>query len=107
MIHREPEEFNVVFGINANLLSLSRINISNPDILYASKRIKTRLIKISNDKCKLFFTKNSIHHLFVIKVTSIDYYSALLKARNKFMRELDILHLGYSNENFILIEDCL
>ena len=107
LINRKPENFNVIFGINTNLLSLSRIDINKPDISNVTKRIKTRLINISNEKCLQFFENNSQHLLFLIKVSSRDYYDALLKARNIFMKELDILHLGYSNENFVLIEDCL
>ena len=107
LVGRAKEEFNVVFGINSNLLSLGSIKVRSPEISHVTKSIKTRLIKMSNDKCKQYFQDNSQHLLFLLTIESVDYYSALLKARNKLMRGLDILHLGYSNERFLLIEDCL
>jgi len=107
LIGRDEEEFNVVFGINSRLLSLRSIRVKNPEISHVTKSIKTRLIKISNEKCHQYFEDNSHHLLFLITINSVDYYSALLKARNIFMRGLDILHMGYSNEKFLLIEECL
>lgn len=107
LLTREHEEFNIVFGINADLTSQKRILINNDNVQLVTKRIRTRLKSISNEECEKFFSENANHHLYHVKVSSIDYFSALLRAREDFMNQLDILHLGYSNERFHLIDDCL
>lgn len=107
LVARKEEVFNVIIGINSEQTSLKRLQLDNKQIQSVTKRIRKRLTSISNDKCKEFFDNNDGHFLYNVRVSSIDYYRALLDANRIFSHQLDILHLGYSNERFDLIEDCL
>jgi hypothetical protein len=102
LIYREDEEFNIIMGLDSYPSEIKKIRTINESIEFVDKSYKTRLIKKTNQSITDFFEENKSIYFFSIKTKSLDYYSALFKARGVFTEVMDVFHLGFSNEYFHL-----
>jgi hypothetical protein len=103
---RQNEQFEVIFGFDTTKFDVSRVKIFSKDLKLFNKSEKNRILSITKNSAKEFIEENDSNLLISINVKTKDYYQALNLARTKLLKVLDLLYLGYSDKNILLIDKC-
>lgn len=103
---RNEEKFEVIFGLDTTKFDKSQIKVFSSDLKVLRKRDITRISVKTQGGSDDFFVKYKNHLLISINVKTKDYYQALNYSRRTLLQILDVMHLGYSDKNISLIEEC-
>lgn len=107
LINRKKETFKVVIGINYSVQK-KKIEILDSGFKLLTTKEKKDIINKSNSKIKDFFNKYDDHCWFYqLDVEALDFFSSVKIARNKIQLLLDAIHMGHSDSNIEVTEECI
>ena len=105
LFSREPENYEVIFGLESPKMSLNSIQILDSNVERVDKQIRTQINIKASEEVSNFLNRKHNELLIRIRLKSLDYYRALDLARNEILRVLDILHISYSSMQISIMNE--
>lgn len=96
----ELESFDVIFEILGNSLQYRELLQVNPKYKQVNKKYRAMLPRETPDKVKSFLEDRKKNKLISLQVKALDHFRAVEVSRAKVGSDLDLYHLGFSENTF-------
>jgi hypothetical protein len=107
LISRELERFKIIVGFVIKPGIVEQLEILDPELKKIDAAQITIIIKETNSKVREFFSNFPDNTFYQLEIEDRDYYSASNQVRKNLQLMLDVLHMGYSGEEFSLNSKCI
>lgn len=107
LITRDLESFRIIVGFVIKPVIVEQLEILDPELKKVDASRISDIIKETNSKVRQFFSNHPDNTFYEVEIKDRDYYSASNQVRKNLQLVLDVLHMGYSGEEFSLNSKCI
>ncbi|OOQ60870.1 hypothetical protein [Mucilaginibacter pedocola] len=107
LINRAPENFDVVIGFKLNPGIGAQLVILDPVLKKLDSISIKAIIKKTNTRIREYFSDNPKLVFYIVPVKALDYYQASYLVRKELQLALDVLFMGYNNDDFNIHQICV
>jgi hypothetical protein len=107
LISRPRENYQVIVGFVITPTISTQLEILDPALVKINSAQIQEISEATNRKVKDFFLQFRDTTFYKVELSDRDYYSASNQVRKNLQLVLDVLHMGYSSEEFMLNPKCV
>lgn len=107
MLTRSRESFQVIVGFSIKPAIADQLEILDSELVKLESSEIPNIIAATNRKVQKWFSNSQDNYFYTIELQARDYYSASNEVRKSLQLVLDVLYMGYSDEEFTLNSKCV
>lgn len=107
IINKDDEKYTVIFAINNQSFMFNELKKIDSEYIVVDKKFRNKLNAVVSNEAKTFLEKNKEGVFIAMELMTKDYFKAVQLGINKFSKDLDIYHLGYSKKHYKIDPQCL
>jgi hypothetical protein len=106
LILRTAEEFTVIFEVVGTTFQFNELKRIDPGYDRVTRQFRALMSSSASSKVNDFLEANNQNFMVYLKTMAFDYYKAIEISMDKISKDLDIYHLGYTQNLIKIGEKC-